>query len=75
MRIPVRFSSEFPIEIKKQGKWFISSCSSLDLYSQGRTRKSATENLAEAIRLFLESCLERGTLQSLLQQVGPKETK
>lgn len=49
---------------------FISRCPLLDVYSQGRTKKKAIDNLKEALKLFIESCYERGTLGKVLRQSG-----
>ncbi len=56
--------------IKKRGKWFIAYCPPLDLSTQGRTIEEAKENLVEASQLFLISCLERGTLDQALKELG-----
>jgi predicted RNase H-like HicB family nuclease len=70
LKIPVQFQFELPIGVKKQGKWFISWCPVLDLYSQGETREKAVENIIEAVQLFVLSCFERGTLDEVLKQQG-----
>jgi predicted RNase H-like HicB family nuclease len=65
-----------PFTIKKDGRLFVSCCPLLDVYSQGRTRHKAIENLGDALQLFLMSCHERGTLRSVLKRrtrkLGPK---
>ncbi|MDA8003167.1 MAG: type II toxin-antitoxin system HicB family antitoxin [Alphaproteobacteria bacterium] len=48
----------------------VSYCPALDLYSQGKTREEARENLIEATHLFIESCLERNTLSEALTECG-----
>ncbi len=63
-------SARLPYAITKDGKWFVSSCPILDVHSQGRTEKKAKENLAEALFLFLVSCLERNTLEEVLKECG-----
>lgn len=59
-----------PAAVKKKGRIFVSQCPLLDVCSQGGTRAQALENLREAIRLFLQSCLERGTLERVLRESG-----
>jgi predicted RNase H-like HicB family nuclease len=56
--------------IKKQGKWYIAHCPPLDLSTQGKTAKEAQDNLIEASQLFIISCLERGTLDQALKELG-----
>jgi len=59
-----------PGRIRKKGKWFISSCSPLDVHSQGKTRQEAERNLVDALASFLISCYERGTLGDVLRESG-----
>ena len=65
-------SMEFklPAQVKKKGKWFISSCNLLDVHSQGHTREQAELNLQDALATFLLSCYERGTLEVVLREAG-----
>ena len=49
---------------------YVSCCPSLDVCSQGDTEQEATENLDEAIYLFLSSCYDRGTLNKVLKDCG-----
>ena len=56
--------------IKKQGKWYIAYCPPLDLSTQGKTFEEAQRNLIEASQLFIISCLERGTLDQALKELG-----
>ena len=68
----VQASMEFklPAQVKKKGKWFISSCNLLDVHSQGQTREQAERNLQDALATFLLSCYERGTLEVVLREAG-----
>lgn len=59
-----------PFKIKKENDWYISSCHILDVHSQGKTKKQAENNLSEALFLFLFSCIERGTIDSVLKDCG-----
>lgn len=69
------FIVKVPVKIKKKANVHISSCPVLDVYSQGNTEAEAKRNLAEALRLFLVSCLERGTLDAVLKECGFKLVK
>jgi predicted RNase H-like HicB family nuclease len=68
MRIAMEL--KVPARIRKKGKWFISSCPLLDIYSQGHTRDEAERNLVDALASFLISCYERGTLDEALREAG-----
>jgi predicted RNase H-like HicB family nuclease len=65
-------SMEFklPAQVRKKGKWVISSCNLLDVHSQGHTREQAERNLKDALATFLLSCYERGTLEVVLREAG-----
>ena len=59
-----------PATVRRKGKWYVSSCPLLDVYSQGRTEPEAKRNLVEALVEFLLSCFERGTLNEVLWEAG-----
>src|SRR5450830_1736513 len=66
----VRFTMSVPVSARKEGKWFYSSCEALDVHSQGKTKKEATNSLIEALQLFLETCYEEGTFEQVLRERG-----
>ena len=68
MQIGMEF--RLPARIRKKGKWYVSSCLSLDVHSQGHTRDEARQNLIDALVFFLESCFARGTLEEVLRAAG-----
>jgi predicted RNase H-like HicB family nuclease len=70
MKTSVTFRVSFPLKITKKEKHCVSCCSVLDAWSQGETIESATENLREALQLFLIDCYERGTLDKVLKDSG-----
>src|ERR1700690_3242824 len=55
---------------KREGGWYIAHCPPLDITTQGRTQGEARRNLLEASELFVISCLERGTLDEALRELG-----
>src|ERR1700687_3975085 len=65
---------KLPRQVKKKGKWFISSCNLLDVHSQGHTREQAERNLQDALETFLLSCYERGTIEVVLREPNIKLT-
>ena len=56
-KIGVEF--RLPAKIRKKGRWYVSSCPSLDVHSQGHTKDEARRNLVDALVFFLESCVHR----------------
>lgn len=55
---------------RRDGAQWVAACPSLDVVSQGPTEAVARASLREAIELWIESCLERETLESALREVG-----
>ena len=56
--------------IRQRGKLYIAYCPPLDLTTQGSSIEEAKKNLIEACQLFIISCLERGTLDQALRELG-----
>lgn len=56
--------------LKFEDGYFISTCPALDLSSQGETEEQAKVNLEDAIALFVESCMNRGSIFQVLQNAG-----
>lgn len=54
----------------KQGRAWVAYCQSLDLSSCGPTEEKALAAVTEAIKLWVESCIERGTLEQALGELG-----
>jgi predicted RNase H-like HicB family nuclease len=70
MQFTATFEISLPVRIKKEGKYFVSCCPPLDLFSQGESKTKAKENIKEAVRLFILDCYERGTLNKVLKESG-----
>jgi len=70
LKTGMEISIKLPIKIRKKGNWFLASCSSLDVVTQGETQEQAKKNIGEALYLFFRSCIERGTLDAVLKQCG-----
>jgi predicted RNase H-like HicB family nuclease len=62
-----------PVEVRfrPSGKYWIGSCPDLNVITQGETFERTQENLMEALALFVESCLRRGTLEEVLYRGCP----
>ncbi len=70
MKATVQVEFELYGVVKRKGKWYIASCPPLDLTTQGRDEIEAKKNLQEAAELFIVSCIERGTLDQALKELG-----
>ena len=64
------FNVQLPYTVKRNGLAHVAWCPALDVYSQGPSHKKAVKNLGDALRLFLMSCYERGTLDQVLRESG-----
>jgi predicted RNase H-like HicB family nuclease len=70
MKMTVTFSVHVPFQMKKDKESYVAWCPPLDVYSMGYSTAEAKKNLAEAVRLFITSCYERGTLDAVLKACG-----
>ncbi len=55
---------------KEKPGMYVSHCPALDLYSQGDTPEEAREMIHDAVRMFIESCVERNVLNEVLADCG-----
>ena len=62
---------EFTGAIFKEKNVFVSLCLEVDVASQGRTKHEAKRMLAEAVSLYIESCMENNA--PYLRPVPPEE--
>src|SRR2546426_1428004 len=72
--MPIRATVQAQFQLfgtfKKEDGWYIAHCPPLDITTQGRTISEAKKNLIEASQLFIISCLERGTVDLALRELG-----
>lgn len=59
-----------PFRLEQEGDLYISICDVLDVRSQGETKEQAAAMLVEALQLFLETCIEEGTVEAVLRESG-----
>ena len=52
--------------LRREGDWYVTECIGLPVVTQGKTDAEAMANLLEAVQLFVEECLARGTLEQVL---------
>lgn len=60
----------FTIHIFKEGKTYVAYAPELDVSSCGATDEEARRNIQDAVRGFLETSAEIGTLPEILQEAG-----
>ena len=58
------------VVVTKEGSQFSSWCPSLDIASCGDTCEAATQNLSDAIELYLNTLEEEGELERVFQEKG-----
>ena len=58
------------VEFFKEGDAFIAYSHSLDLSTHGATLSEAKKNFHEAVNLWIEACVEKGTLDKALIELG-----
>lgn len=59
-----------PLMLWKEEAGFVSFTPALDLSSCGETEGEAIKNFAQAVELFIEIAVERGTLKEILESLG-----
>ena len=65
---------QYTVQIWKEGKQFIAHAMPLDVMSAGATPEQARLALDEAVRLFLATAEEKGTLEAILLESGYRRT-
>jgi|SRR5579884_1036829 len=60
----------FDVHIFKEGETYVAYVPVLDLSSCGTTDDEARSNIRDAVRGFLETSADRGTLDEILQEAG-----
>jgi predicted RNase H-like HicB family nuclease len=66
----VQFTFRLRGIVRREGRHWVAGCPKLDLWSQGPTKADAHRCLEEALELWVEDCLARGTLDQALREVG-----
>lgn len=68
-----RMQINVPVSYFKEDKSFVAYTPALDLSSAGKTLKEAEKNIAEAVSIFMEEILVRGTVDDVLSSLGWKK--
>lgn len=56
--------------VRREGRRWIALCPAVHVATQGKDRAEAERALQEAVELWFESCVERGTLDQALRECG-----
>ncbi len=59
-----------PVTFFQERKQWVAYTPVLDFSSAGDTLQEAQKNFGEAVRLFFEECLRKGTLEEVLKSCG-----
>ncbi len=62
----------YTVRILKEGDTFIAHVPELDVSSCGDSETEARRNIADAMRGFLETASEQGTLNEILQEAADR---
>ena len=68
----IAFQFCLPVQIWQEHGHFVAFCPVLQVTSYGDNRQDAQKNIKEAVELFLEVCVEDGTLSEVLRECGMK---
>jgi predicted RNase H-like HicB family nuclease len=60
----------FTVHTFKEGKMYVAYVPELDLSSCGATDEEARKNIRDAVRGFVETSAEMGTLAEILEEAG-----
>jgi len=61
---------ENTVHIWQEGEQYVAHAMPLDVMSCGSTAQAARDDLTEAVRLFLLTAREMGTLEEVLEECG-----
>jgi len=64
----------FTVHMFKEGKMYVAYVPELDLSSCGATDEEARKNIRDAVRGFVETSEEMGTLTEILEEAGYERT-
>jgi predicted RNase H-like HicB family nuclease len=61
---------DFNVQIWKEGEQFIAHAMPVDVASSGASAEEARQALDEAVRVFLRTAADQGTLDEVLEEAG-----
>ncbi len=69
----IAYQGNIPVLFFKEGETFISYSPAIDLSTCGETFEDAKQNFQEALHVFFDECVNRGTLDAALESYGWKK--
>jgi len=70
MKIKMTISLKGLVRPDDVAEGFVSYCPSLNVYSHGHTEQDAIACIEKTVTLYLETCLQRRILESVLEKAG-----
>ena len=61
---------DYTVQIWREGKQYVAHAMPLDVTSSGKTPEAARQAVDEAVRLFLATAAEHGSLEEVLEDAG-----
>ncbi|MEK6960553.1 MAG: type II toxin-antitoxin system HicB family antitoxin [Nanoarchaeota archaeon] len=58
------------LTVRKEGNRYWAWCPELDVSSEGKTTEDARDNLREAVQCHIETMIEQGDMELLLEKLG-----
>ena len=71
----IKLDVKIPISVLKEGKNFVVYSPALDLSSSGKSYKQALARFNEAVEIFFEEIIKRGTLEEALKELGWRKVR
>ena len=71
----VNISFALPVSFLKEGKYFIAYTPALDLSTSGKNLQEAKKRFGEAVQIFFEEIIEKGSLVEVLTGLGWQKIK
>jgi len=71
----IKLDVKIPISVLKEGDNFIVYTPALDLSTSAKTYKQALSRFNEAVEIFFEEILKKGTLEETLRELGWRQIK
>ena len=71
----IKLDVKIPISVLKEGKNFVVYSPALDLSSSGKSYKQALARFNEAVEIFFEEIIKKGTLEEVLKELGWRKVR
>ena len=69
----IDFQASLPVTFLREGDQFVAYTPALDLSTSGSSFEQAKTRFGEIVGIFFEECLNMGTLESVLSDLGWKK--